>query len=412
MTVTPLLQSVSSTPLFASRPFVAAFGVAAFARWTEWLDAPAWFTHDITMWVLGILAALEILARKDVDIRSFLEDFDGFAKVAVAVTVQLAVLDAESLALLETVTAGMTPGFGLIWASVIGSVTWTLAAFRRAFLRMLEEIDSEDDLGVQGLISWLEDLGVVGGVALVVILPLVALALFGLTLLGLYLFRKILERREERCKIPCSHCGEPLHPSAFSCPHCGGAHPEPVPVGFFGEPREGRVTDPAEHRIRLISRRRCPVCVTRLPKKTIRQACPACGTETFGSAAAVDEYLEALHGRLPKTALICAGFSLVPVLGIIPGVIYYRLSLISGLRAYIPRSTGCLARWGVRILNLVLISLQWIPGFGALMLPALCVSNFYVYRAVLAREGPKAEQPVGTQPSRREQIGGSYVEAG
>lgn len=398
MVATPLLQSVSSTPLFASRPFLAAFGIAAFARWSEWLDAPQWFTHDITLWVLGILGAMEILARKDVDIRAFLEEFDGWLKAGVAVAVQLAILDAESVALLETVTASLAPSWAWIWASVLGTFTWTLAAFRRGFLRLLEEIDSEDDLGLQGLISWLEDLGVLGGVALVVVLPVVALLLFGLSLLALYLFRKAMERREEQRKIPCPHCEEPLHPSAFSCASCGGANQDPVQVGFFGEPRTLPVSDPAEHRIRLISRRRCPVCVTRLPRKEIRQACPACGTETFASAAAVDEYLEALHGRLPKTALICAGFSLVPLLGIIPGVIYYRLSLISGLRAYIPRSTGCLARWGVRLLNLVLISLQWIPGFGAVMLPTMCASNFYVYRAVLRREGPKAERPA---PSRQ-----------
>lgn len=393
MTFTPVLQTVVATPLFASRPFLAAFGVAAFARWTEWIHGPEWFTHDVTLWVLGILGALEILARKDVDIRNFLEEFDQVVKAAVAVMVNLVLLDPESLALLETMTASLVPGFAWIWASVVGSLTWILAIFRKATLRVLEEIDEDDTLGIQGVISWLEDLGVAGGVVLVVILPLVALAVFGLTLLGLYLFRRAMERREERSKIPCSHCKQPTHPSAFSCPSCGGANPKPVQVGWFGEPRVQPVTDPAEHRIRLISRRRCPVCVTKLTQRTIRQACPACGTETFDSAAAVNDYLAALQARLPKTALICFGLGFIPVLGIIPGVIYYRLSLLSGLRAYVPRSTGCLARWGVRLLNLVLIALQWIPGFGAVMLPAMCASNFYIYRSVVAREGPKAERP-------------------
>lgn len=393
MTMTPVLQTLVATPLFASRPFLAAFCVAAFARWTEWIQGPEWFTHDITLWVLGVLGALEILARKDVDIRNFLEEFDGFAKAGVAVVVNLVLLDPESLALLQTMTASLFPGFAWIWASVIGGTTWVLAAFRKATLRVLEGIDEDDALGIQGVISWLEDLGVVGGVVLVVILPVVALVVFGLTLLGLYLFRRAMERREERSKIPCTHCGEPTHPSAFACPSCGGANAQPVQVGWFGEPRALPVTDPADHRIRLISRRRCPVCVTRLTQRTIRQACPACGTETFDSAAAVNDYLAALQARLPRTALVCFGLGFIPVLGIIPGVIYSRLSLISGLRAYVPRSTGCLARWGVRLLNLVLIGLQWIPGFGALMLPAMCASNFYVYRGVLAREGPKAERP-------------------
>lgn len=391
LTVTPLLQSVASTPLFAARPFLAAFGVAAFARWSDWLQAPDWFVHSTTLWILGALALLEVVARKDVDVRAFLEEIDATLKVAVAVLVQVAVLSPEDAALLETVTAAAGPGVWMFWAAVAGGVTWGLAVFRRGSLRLLEEMDEDDDLGLQGLISWLEDLGVVGGVALVVILPLVAFALFGLTLLGLYLFRKLMERREERMKMPCPRCRQSMHPAAFECPHCGTANAKPMQAGFFGEPKEEPVTDPAEHRVQLISRKRCPVCVTRLPQNAIRQACPACGIETFADPEAVHRYLASLHRRVPKTAGICLALGFIPLLGIIPGVIYYRLSLISGLRAYIPRSTGCLTRWGVRLLNLFLIGLQWVPGLGAAMLPAMCTSNFYIYRAVVAREAPKAE---------------------
>lgn len=84
-----------------------------------------------------------------------------------------------------------------------------------------------------------------------------------------------------------------------------------------------------------------------------------------------------------------------------PGIIYYRLSLIASVRRYLPRHVGCLTRWGVRLLNLSLITLQPIPGLGALTLPAMCISNFYIYQAVLLGEAKKLKsvnQTMSTAP--------------
>lgn len=71
-----LMQAVGSMALFSSRAFVTAFVSALLLRFgpdlpllsgTELLTgiqgAPTWFTHDTTLLVLGVLAALEILAR-------------------------------------------------------------------------------------------------------------------------------------------------------------------------------------------------------------------------------------------------------------------------------------------------------------------------------------------------------------
>jgi hypothetical protein len=142
----------------------------------------------------------------------------------------------------------------------------------------------------------------------------------------------------------------------------------------------------AAHQLHLISKKRCPVCATRLEKKAISQPCPACGRDTFASAPAVDEYLAMMRQRLPLTTAITFGFGFIPLVGLVPAIVYYRLSLIAGLRAYVPRSIGCLARYGVRLLNMGLIALQAIPFLGMVALPLMVLSNYFIYERILVRE--------------------------
>ena len=75
--------------------------------------------------------------------------------------------------------------------------------------------------------------------------------------------------------------------------------------------------------------------------------------------------------------------SRIPLLGVIPGVIYYRLSIITGLRGYTPPLRGCLLRIFVRIVDWMLILLQPIPILGALIIPTMCLMSFWIYRASL-----------------------------
>lgn len=379
MNATLLLQTLAPMPLFASRPFLAAFGVAMGLR-LDWLplDHPTWFVHDVTLWVLAGLALADVAARHSTQFRSFVEEVDGWLKGGVAAVVYLGIADPASAALLETVVAaGLGTAFGL--APVVGAVVWGLALLRRGTLRILEEIDEDDDLGLQGLIAWAEDLGVAGGLLLAILLPLVALALFALTVLALWLLRLFLRRMEERAKVPCAHCGEPVHPAAVACASCGGANASVCAAGLFGRPTRRPAPAPEAHRLSLLAWRRCPRCATPLPKRCLRQACPACGRVVFHDRAEMDAYLAAVRGRLPKVMGVCFVAGFVPLLGLVVGVVYYRLSVVAGLRRYVPRGVGCFTRWGVRVVNLVLIALQPVPILGAFTLPLMAWTNHAVW---------------------------------
>ena len=401
MSLSAVLYTLSSVPIFASRPFLAAFLTALLARFgtsLPWIGdnpivaalaaSPEWFRGTTCIVVLGFWALLEVLSAKSPEARQVLERVDGLVKAGMAALVAFALIDADTAATIGAIQkAGIEPESA--WALVVGAATWAAANLRSKVVELVIEADEGDDVGLQSLLAWVENSWAVLGILFLVVFPLAALVLSALTTLGIVLVRRRAEAREERSKVPCAGCGAPVRPHATRCAACGRELDAPRAVGVFGQPKETPAPDRARHAFDLAARKRCPDCATRLPKPAVQQACPACGKVTFASTAELERYLDVLEARLPRTLLVAAGLGAIPLLGVIPGVVYYRLNLVSGLRAYLPPLRGCTTRWVVRVLHFVVIVLQPIPLLGALVLPFLCWSTYAIYRrslAVRARE--------------------------
>lgn len=414
------LATLALVPYFTSRAMIPLFATAAFARlggeWSalagfagiELLDGvPGWMTSDTTLLVLGLLALLEVAAQKNPELRELISVGDAEAKALVVVLLCLALAtgaaEEASAAGEATVTAGMAvapllegvlPDDGFtplhLWAFVVGGATWFLASVRRGIYALLREIDEDDDLGVQGLLSWLEDgIGFLG-VLLAVVLPVVALVVAGLTLAILLLIRRWLAHREDRWRIECGGCGGMILPCALRCPECGTPVREPREVGLLGTIRSTPVLDLDRHRLALRAVKRCHECGERLPERSVAQRCAHCGTPAFASPAALDQYLAHLDGTLPRVLGILALLGSVPVLGLVPGIIYYRTTLIASLRCYLPRGARFQGRWLARIANVILICFQPVPVLGALVLPAMALTNYWIYRRSLLRDADAA----------------------
>ena len=396
--------TLGAVPFFASRLFLTTFLLALFARLAQdghlgfldklgpldvdvLFDLPAWLTHPTTLYVLAVLAVLESLKEKHGGVRGFFEMIDAPTKSFGSLVVNSGV---KVKAGLGAAAAGgfYTAGFGpeMLWAVVPAGLVWLLASMRQQVYEFLDELDPEDDLGVQSLLSWAEDGWVAVGVTMFVLFPLVALLAAAMTAAGLALVSWRLKAREESLKVPCGQCGSTNHPSALTCGSCKRALPEVKKIGFWGQPKKAPVDDAREHRLRLLAKKRCPDCATPLGEKSVRQVCASCSRTVFASPETAESYVERLNGRLGRTLLIATALSAVPFLGIVPGIIYYRLSLLAGLRDYIPRGRNMLVRWFVRIVSLFLLAFQWLPLFGALSLPAMCLLNFLVYRSVFRSE--------------------------
>jgi len=404
--VTSLLYAFGSAPLFAARPFLAGFLTAALARYGEHLPivgdselvrglsgAPEWFTSGLCVAVLGVLALLEFLSGESAEVRATLEEFEGLIKAAVSLLVSLAVLDGDSAEVMRALqrAAALDPLAGvqqlgvLDWlvASAAAGSTWVLTQLRRGALALVFDIDEDDDVGLLSLVSWAETSWTLLWMVVLVLLPFVALALSALTALALWGLRRRAAERERRARVPCAQCAQPVHPSAPHCGRCGATRPEPRAVGVFGQPKPQPAPALEQHRFELVARKRCPHCAERLRERAVRQTCKHCGTLTFASQRDFDAYLDGLERRLPRTLLICLGLGAIPIVGVIPGVAYYRLTLVTGLRGYIPPLRGCLARWTVRFLNWGIIALQPVPVLGALVLPLMAWSNYAIYRRAL-----------------------------
>jgi hypothetical protein len=415
MSVAGILYSLGSIPMFASRPFLAALMTSAFMRWAEHIpfvdpevaralsdNAPQWFTSNTALAVMTVMAALEIYAAKSPDVRAFLEQIDGFVKSGVAVLVSMALLDKESAAIMKMMDHQDLFGLHTLWSLAVGGAVYLVSALRRAVLEWIFDIDDNDDLGVQTLLMRVETAWTAGGLFFILLFPAVAIVLSAATALGLWYLQRRAEWKEDQMRVPCASCAVRIHPSALICHACNKDVAAPRRIGVFGQPKEQAIEDRLEHRFLLVGRKRCPVCAMRLKQRAVQQDCPTCGRKTFASTAEFEQYLSALDARLPRTLGICLLLGAIPIVGVIPGVAYYRLTLVAGLRGYIPPLRGCISRWLVRVVNWVLIGFQVIPIAGALVLPVMCMTNYWVYRRALRG---RAEDDLRVDQSSAEDLG-------
>ncbi|MCP4868319.1 MAG: hypothetical protein GY898_06345 [Proteobacteria bacterium] len=389
-----LVHSLATSPFFAARAFLATFLVALTCRFAPelapYIDtdtmkllmaAPWWLTHDVTIGVLALLSALEFAATKDPDARALMAEVDPLLKGGFSYATTAGLIDANDAALLSPSLAGFDPLF--IWALVPATITILMARTRGQILTSLADMDGDDDLGVQKLGVWLEDFFVVGGVLIAALLPLLALLLFIASLGLLVVTRFTVKWLDDRKREPCLTCGQAVHPTAPSCGSCKTTMDSPVRVGVFGQAKSSTAKDLDAHRRELVLRGRCGVCAERLGKRTTDQSCELCGAPAFADPAVFDAWLSQLDRKLPMTMGVVAVFSLIPLVGIVPGIIYLRLNLIAPMRRYTPRTVGCATRWVTRLVNILLILLQPVPGLGAITLPLIAFTNYRMYRAAL-----------------------------
>jgi hypothetical protein len=390
------LQGLGSVGVFASRAFLPAFVTALLLRFgpqAPWLaqygllphvrGVPTWFTSDAALVVLGLLAALELVAERFPEAKDVLDQVHDYLKTGMAVLTYLGVMNATDRATVVQVIhqAGL---FDYVPALAVGAGTYLAAQARGAVIGPLVEADEDDDLGLQRLLRWAGDLWATLGPVALIAFPLVTMALFGVAVVILTVAERRVESRRERGKVPCVNCGQPIHASDLACPNCHTAVKEPRDVGLLGRPRE-TPANVASLPYRLVAVKRCPVCATRFDRKAVRQACGACGHRLMDDPGFARGYIASIDRRVPLACVVCLVLGLIPVLGVIPGVIYYRLAIVAPFRRYIPPGQGFLLRWGVRLAVVILVAFQWVPVAGGFALPAMALINYAAYRTAYRR---------------------------
>ncbi len=450
-----IAQALGSVGLFASRAFVPAFAAALLMRFGPQLGldsgllaftgitvAPSWFTSDLCLLILGVLAVAEVAATKHPDLRQALGTIDQYAKPAIAALALMGILDATDAGFLEqnldphppgqVVTGTPEPHVQRTWASSGGSGgasggsggsggqvaaagfalssllvvfvafgTFMIAGVRSVLVGALTDADEDDDIGIQKLLSWGEDLYAFFGLWFLVLFPVAMLALIVIVSGLLFAARWYLLRREERSKVACGECGELMYRSALACGACATPNENVHRLNLLGAADADRPADRATQPHRLAAARRCPNCATRLEHRRARQRCPRCGHELFADPAFVRAYVDRVTARMPIVLCVTACLGLVWIIGVVPGVIYYRMAVVAPFRRYIPAGRRVAAKFGIAVLFFILLTAQALPLVGLIALPLMAFISFLAYRALfLAQLDPRNPpgNPPGTSP--------------
>src|SRR6185312_739411 len=202
-------------------------------------------------------------------------------------------------------------------------------------------------------------------------------------------------------------CRTLIYPCAMACPSCRHPNSEPAAIGFLGMSQPFSTSSIASHPYRLMEKRRCALCASRLRARRPFEPCAACGDVSLADPTFARNYLAYVRGRLPLVLMVCLLMSFVPILGLIVGTIYYRMELVLPFSQYLSLGRGFLLRWMIRLLFVVLIFLQIIPVVGGIVVPLMAFISFAAYSEsfrsmVMAHEHkPASESGVCAFDSRK-----------
>lgn len=396
MDLNSLIYGLGISGLFASRAFLPAFVSAVVLRWgdhfpflqnIEFLQnvgggEPTWFTNGYVITVLGVLSILEIGATKIPEAEEALESVSKYLKTGMVAATYLGFLSTADKSYIEGNLLVMQAGFlANVWGFLSTANTYITAGIRSGIMELLFEADEDDSLGLRKLIAWAEDAWTIIGFFWLIIYPIVVLIILAVLLGGAFLLQKYFHYKEERSKIKCESCGEQNYPCATECHNCHTPISDPVTIGLFGQSKnDSPAKDLAKHKLRLAEKKRCPACGTRLEEKNPKQTCETCGHELFKDPEFVSDYLSGVGSRLVPVLLICLGLSFIPFLGLVIGVIIYRVQLVAPFRRYIPLHRSFFIKWMIRLFFFVLIAVQLIPGVGAVVVPLMALISYRSYR--------------------------------
>ena len=378
----PLLALLALMPW---RLFPNLFGVALWGQLTgneQALQALwPWLGTEEALVVLGLAALCEGILSHSVTLRPLLVEFEAEVKtVGSFVVVFLALRGSEDLEGVRRVGEVL----GVAIPVTTSFPTWILGRLRAALWIQLVEVDEENDLGLQSVLIWGEEIGVQLGALLVILFPILVLILVAITGGVLVLIRRTAKRAEERRRHPCGSCGASVCGCALFCPACGEEQPAPREIGFLGISRPVPVTDLDHHPYALVRARRCGRCASRFPRRDFRQECSECGFSPTEIPGFLPAYVAEVDRSLPRMLLWCAVFGIVPLLGTVAGYVTYRHVLVSPFRSHVPRLRGALIRFLLRIVHVILILIQATPLAGVILLPLMAFLDYLVWRRVFA----------------------------
>lgn len=391
MNPTSLFFGLGAAGIFSCRVFLPALITSLLLRFgaqIPWLGhfglllqthahQPVWFTSNWCIATLAVLSALELLAQKDANARRVLQEIDVYGKALLALLTTVGVIDATDANFVRsaTINAGYAAAFVPFLAAI---ATWRVATLRQTLARAV--YDHVEGTPLAHLLNWLEELWTVFGTLLLVLFPVLMLIAAAAATAGLALARRRLHQAEEATRLPCISCGQLIYRCAVACPHCKTPLAAPTDIGFLGQTLIDTVANRETHSLRLLEKRRCRFCAAPQRPGQPTNPCRVCQTIPIPNQSAAEAYNQFIAARLPTVLVVSLLLSLIPVLGLIAGLIYMRMQLVLPYSQYLPMGRRFWLGWGMRLLFIVLVFVQIVPIAGGLVVPILAVISFAAYR--------------------------------
>ena len=104
----------------------------------------------------------------------------------------------------------------------------------------------------------------------------------------------------------------------------------------------------------------------------------------FSDSSLTQAYKSFVSEKLSKTFLVITLLEIVPVLGLIAGVIYYRLRLVAPFLRYLTFGQSFPTKWLLRVVLLVII-LHQVSFGGIVEVPLMALLNLLFYRSALTK---------------------------
>lgn len=392
MDLSALLYSFGLSGLFSSRAFLPAFATSLVLRYGDQVpllksvdflqsvgNEPNWFTHGGVVAAFGILALVELVAEKSPELREIFDTFSVYAKTGISGLTTMGILSASDAQFVGGMVqeAGI---FDMLPAVLSASATYFGATIRGGVMGMLTDADPDDTVKIRGFISWIEEIWSSWGVVLIVLYAPIMIAVIAGFFGMLALIRKRHEGKLEEAKVLCRSCGQRIHSFATKCHHCDTEVESPNVLGFLGGLKPEKAGSIREQELRLLRLKRSPVSGERFEGKGVQLKCEEDGRVAFSDPELNRAYFDAVSAKLPRVLLVSAVFGFVPVLGLLVGVIYYRLRLVAPFRRYLTFGQSFLTKWLVRLILLVLVYAQLFGG-GIIAVPLMAALNYWFYRS-------------------------------
>ena len=131
--------------------------------------------------------------------------------------------------------------------------------------------------------------------------------------------------------------------------------------------------------VKLLVAGRCCICATPIQKGP-KSTCPQCQIVPHADQHWRHLYDQHVVRRVPLVLIVCALLGFIPVVGILPAVVCYRILLVRPYARVVGLGQKLGAKWGLRVLLFVMAWLQFMPGVGAIAIPVLAFISHRIWR--------------------------------